>query len=66
MPHRRYMRPQAGRQRFRLDVVKIESEDDLRKETERLFKQSELPVAQEWLPSEFDWRTGGGAQRPAP
>ena len=53
--------PDSG---FGLDVVKIESEDSLRKETDRLFKQSELLVAQEWLPSEFDWRVGVYDRRP--
>ena len=53
--------PDSG---FGLDVVKIESEDSLRKETERFFKKSELLVAQEWLPSDFDWRVGVYDRRP--
>ena len=53
--------PDSG---FGLDVVKIESEDDLRKETERFFSKSELLIAQEWLPSEFDWRVGVYDRRP--
>lgn len=53
--------PDSG---FGLDVVKIESEDGLRKEVERFFKQSELLIAQEWLPSEFDWRVGVYDRRP--
>jgi glutathione synthase/RimK-type ligase-like ATP-grasp enzyme len=53
--------PDSG---FGLDVVKIESEDSLRNETERFFEQSELLVAQEWLPSEFDWRIGIFDRRP--
>jgi glutathione synthase/RimK-type ligase-like ATP-grasp enzyme len=53
--------PDSG---FGLDVLKIESEDHLRKETERLFKESELLVAQEWLPSDFDWRVGIYDRRP--
>jgi glutathione synthase/RimK-type ligase-like ATP-grasp enzyme len=53
--------PDSG---FGLDVVKIESEESLRKETERFFKQSELLVAQEWLPSDFDWRIGIFDRRP--
>ena len=53
--------PDSG---FGLDVLKIESEESLRKETERLFKESELLVAQEWLPSEFDWRVGVFDRRP--
>jgi glutathione synthase/RimK-type ligase-like ATP-grasp enzyme len=47
--------PDSG---FGLDVVKIESQEQLRQEAERFFKVSELLVAQEWLPSEFDWRIG--------
>jgi glutathione synthase/RimK-type ligase-like ATP-grasp enzyme len=53
--------PDSG---FGLDVLKIESEDNLRKETERLFSQSELLIAQEWLPSDFDWRIGVYDRRP--
>lgn len=53
--------PDSG---FGLDVVKIESEDGLRKETERFFHKSELLIAQEWLPSDFDWRVGVYDGRP--
>ena len=53
--------PDSG---FGLDVVKIESEDDLQRHAERFFKVSELFVAQEWLPSEFDWRVGVFDRRP--
>lgn len=53
--------PDSG---FGLDVVKIESEDSLRKEAERFFNQSELIIAQEWLPSDFDWRVGVYDRRP--
>jgi len=53
--------PDSG---FGLDVVKIESEDSLRKEAERFFNQSELIIAQEWLPSDFDWRIGIYDRRP--
>ena len=53
--------PDSG---FGLDVVKIESEDRLRKEAERFFNQSELLIAQEWLPSDFDWRVGVYDRRP--
>ena len=53
--------PDSG---FGLDVVKIESEDQLRKEAERFFKVSELIIAQEWLPSDFDWRVGVYDGRP--
>ena len=53
--------PDSG---FGLDVLKIESEDSLRKEAERFFMQSELIVAQEWLPSDYDWRVGVFDRRP--
>jgi glutathione synthase/RimK-type ligase-like ATP-grasp enzyme len=53
--------PDSG---FGLDVVKIESEEGLRKEAERFFTKSELLIAQEWLPSEFDWRIGVFDGRP--
>ncbi|HZZ92379.1 MAG TPA: RimK family protein [Usitatibacter sp.] len=53
--------PDSG---FGLDVVKIETEGDLRHEAERFFKVSELIVAQEWLPSAFDWRVGVYDHRP--
>jgi glutathione synthase/RimK-type ligase-like ATP-grasp enzyme len=53
--------PDSG---FGLDVVKIESEDRLRSEAERFFKVSELIVAQEWLPTGFDWRVGVYDRRP--
>jgi glutathione synthase/RimK-type ligase-like ATP-grasp enzyme len=53
--------PDSG---FGLDVVKIESEDELRHTVDRFFKVSELLVAQEWLPSEFDWRIGVFDGRP--
>ena len=53
--------PDSG---FGLDVVKIESEDQLRQQAERFFKVSELFIAQEWLPSDFDWRVGVYDRRP--
>lgn len=53
--------PDSG---FGLDVVKIESEDALRQEAERFFQVSELIVAQEWLPTGFDWRVGVYDGRP--
>lgn len=53
--------PDSG---FGLDVVKIESEDQLSKEAERFFNKSELIIAQEWLPSDFDWRVGVYDGRP--
>ena len=53
--------PDSG---FGLDVVKIESEEGLRQAAERFFKVSELIVAQEWLPTGFDWRVGVYDGRP--
>ncbi|MBI5275886.1 MAG: RimK family protein [Burkholderiales bacterium] len=53
--------PDSG---FGLDVVKIESEGELRREAERFFQVSELIVAQEWLPTGFDWRVGVYDRRP--
>jgi len=53
--------PDSG---FGLDVLKIESEDQLRQEAERFFQVSALIVAQEWLPTGFDWRVGVYDRRP--
>jgi glutathione synthase/RimK-type ligase-like ATP-grasp enzyme len=54
--------PDSG---FGLDVLKIESEEQLRKEAERFFQVSELIIAQEWLPTGFDWRVGVYDRRPS-
>lgn len=53
--------PDSG---FGLDVLKIESEQDLLHTAERFFQISELIVAQEWLPTGFDWRVGVYDRRP--
>jgi glutathione synthase/RimK-type ligase-like ATP-grasp enzyme len=53
--------PDSG---FGLDVVKIESEDQLQQQAERFFQVTELFVAQEWLPTGFDWRVGVYDRRP--
>jgi glutathione synthase/RimK-type ligase-like ATP-grasp enzyme len=53
--------PDSG---FGLDVLKIESEDELRRVADRFFQISELIVAQEWLPTGFDWRVGVYDRRP--
>ncbi|HYE92311.1 MAG TPA: hypothetical protein VEA38_14880, partial [Terriglobales bacterium] len=53
--------PDSG---FGLDVVKIESEEELRPQAERFFRVSELFIAQEWLPTGFDWRIGVYDRRP--
>lgn len=49
---------------FSAGVVKVETPDALTDELARLFKQSELVVAQEFLPSQFDWRIGVLAGKP--
>ena len=43
---------------FSLGVVKVDDEDGLRKKVEEFLGQSELVVAQEFLPTSFDWRVG--------
>jgi glutathione synthase/RimK-type ligase-like ATP-grasp enzyme len=45
--------PDSG---FGLGVVKIESERQLLSCAAKLLDRSELLIAQEWLPTEFDWR----------
>ena len=41
---------------FSMGVTKAESESELQQKVENLLKKSELIVAQEYLPTEFDWR----------
>ena len=43
---------------FSVGVVKVESEEDLPAKVNALLDKSELIVAQEYLPTEFDWRVG--------
>ena len=43
---------------FSQGVFKVENGDALRDITARLFKESELILAQEFLYTEFDWRIG--------
>jgi glutathione synthase/RimK-type ligase-like ATP-grasp enzyme len=43
---------------FSLGVVKVDTVEDARAQLEVLLKESELVVAQEFAPSEFDWRVG--------
>jgi glutathione synthase/RimK-type ligase-like ATP-grasp enzyme len=47
-----------------LGVVKAESEDELSALVTSLLEKSELIVAQEYLPTEFDWRVGILDRRP--
>jgi glutathione synthase/RimK-type ligase-like ATP-grasp enzyme len=43
---------------FSMGVIKVETEDDLMREVDRLLTDSDLIVAQEYLPTSFDWRVG--------
>ncbi len=43
---------------FSMGVVKAETEAELQARVRALLERSELIVAQEWLPTEFDWRVG--------
>ncbi len=53
--------PDSG---FGLDVLKIEAEDQLETRANTFFAVSELLIAQEWLPTGFDWRIGVYDRRP--
>ncbi|MBN2429276.1 MAG: RimK family protein [Deltaproteobacteria bacterium] len=43
---------------FSQGVVKVEKESDLKETLERLMNRSDLIIAQEFLPTSFDWRVG--------
>ncbi|HWI14262.1 MAG TPA: RimK family protein, partial [Burkholderiales bacterium] len=43
---------------FSLGVRKVETEADLKRRAEELLQESELIVAQQFLPTTFDWRVG--------
>ncbi len=43
---------------FSLGVVKVDTREDLCREIKRLLAESDLVVAQEFLPTDFDWRIG--------
>jgi glutathione synthase/RimK-type ligase-like ATP-grasp enzyme len=47
-----------------LGVARVESEAQLVAKVDALLQKSELIVAQEWLPTEFDWRVGILDRRP--
>jgi glutathione synthase/RimK-type ligase-like ATP-grasp enzyme len=49
---------------FGIGVFKIESEAQLQEQAQELLARSELLIAQEWLPTEFDWRIGVFDGRP--
>jgi len=53
--------PDSG---FGLDVLKIEAEEELESAARKFFAISELIIAQEWLPTGFDWRVGVYDRRP--
>lgn len=43
---------------FSLGVVKASDRAEFQAQTERLFELSDLLIAQEWVPTAFDWRVG--------
>ncbi len=49
---------------FSQGVVKVSNEEDLQVRLKEFFAQSELLVAQQFLPTTFDWRIGILDQRP--
>jgi len=49
---------------FSVGVVKVETEQELPAKVNGLLDKSELIVAQEYLPTEFDWRVGIIDRRP--
>ena len=49
---------------FSLGVMKIETAEALRSCLDALFAKSDLVIAQEWLPTAFDWRVGVFDRRP--
>jgi len=49
---------------FSVGVVKVHTEEELMAKVDELLEQSELVLAQEYLPTEFDWRVAVLDQRP--
>ncbi|MEN6625748.1 MAG: RimK family protein [Candidatus Sumerlaeia bacterium] len=49
---------------FSQGVVKVDTEDELQREAERLLDRSDLIIGQEFIPTEFDWRVGIIDQKP--
>lgn len=49
---------------FSLGVLKVETEEELLQTVGRLLEKSELVIAQEFLPTDFDWRIGILDRRP--
>ncbi|HAM98626.1 MAG TPA: RimK family alpha-L-glutamate ligase [Marinilabiliales bacterium] len=49
---------------FSLGVTKVNNPDELAHSLNHLFKKSDLIIAQEFVPSEYDWRIGMLDQKP--
>jgi glutathione synthase/RimK-type ligase-like ATP-grasp enzyme len=49
---------------FSIGVVKVNDEESLNAKVHQLMEKSELIIAQEYLPTEFDWRVGILDRRP--
>jgi len=49
---------------FSRGVSKVNTEEELRPRINELFANSDLVIAQEWLPTPFDWRVGVYDRRP--
>ncbi|MFN8258726.1 MAG: GNAT family N-acetyltransferase [Bacteroidales bacterium] len=49
---------------FSRGVIKVENKEQLQKATDELFKKSDLILAQQFLPSDYDWRIGVLDQKP--
>jgi glutathione synthase/RimK-type ligase-like ATP-grasp enzyme len=49
---------------FSQGVIKVETEADLRAQAERMLSSSDLIIAQEFFPTDFDWRVGVLAGEP--
>lgn len=43
---------------FSVGVVKVDDSEEFKTETEELFETSDLLIAQEFIPTSFDWRVG--------
>ncbi len=43
---------------FSIGVIKVNNLDEMKTSLKELFKKSDLVIAQEFLPSEYDWRIG--------
>lgn len=49
---------------FSIGVTKVHSAEEMQESMDGLFKTSDLVIAQEFLPSEFDWRIGVLEEKP--